>query len=72
MLVVIKTILENIQCHSMKELSSTLKIPKSNTDYHLHQLVYVGHFGECSLEIRIKHMEFSTISSFLMQTSMIK
>lgn len=68
MLVVIKTILENIQCHSMKELSSTLK----NTDYHLHQLVYVGHFGECSLEIRIKHMEFSTISSFLMQTSMIK
>ena len=39
-----KTIIENNQRYTMQELADILKISKSSTEYHLHQLGYVHYF----------------------------
>ena len=40
----IETIIENNQCYTMREIADILKISKSSTENHLHQLGYVHHF----------------------------
>ena len=38
----IETIIENNQCHTMREIADILKISKSSVENHLHQLGYVN------------------------------
>ena len=40
----IETLIENNQCYTMREIANILKISKSSTENHLHQLGYVNHF----------------------------
>ena len=40
----IKTIIENNQRYTMREIADILKISKSSVENHLHQLGYVNHF----------------------------
>ena len=40
----IKTIIENNQCYTTREIADRLKISKSSVENHLHQLGYVNHF----------------------------
>ena len=40
----IKTLIENNQCYTTREISYILKISKSSVETHLHQLGYVNHF----------------------------
>ena len=40
----IKTLIENNQRYTMREIVDTLKISKSSVENHLHQLGYVKHF----------------------------
>ena len=42
----IKTLTENNQHYIMKEITNILKISKSRTENHLHQLGYVHHFDD--------------------------
>ena len=39
----IKTLIENNQCYTTQETADILKISKSSTENHLHQLGYVLH-----------------------------
>ena len=41
----IETLIENNQHYTTWEIADMLKISKSSTENHLHQLVYVSHFG---------------------------
>ena len=40
----IKTLTENNQCYTTREIADILKISKSSTENHLYQLGYVNHF----------------------------
>ena len=40
----IETFIENNQCYTTQEIADILKISKSSTENHLHQLGYVNHF----------------------------
>ena len=40
----IETLFENNQCDTMQEIADILKISKSRTENHLHQVGYVNHF----------------------------
>ena len=40
----IKILIENSQCYTTQEIADILKISKSSTENHLHQLSYVNHF----------------------------
>ena len=43
-LIVIKTLIEKNQCYTTQKIADILKISKSSTENHLHQLGYVHHF----------------------------
>ena len=40
----IEMLIENDQCYTTQEIANILKISKSSTENHLHQLGYVNHF----------------------------
>ena len=40
----IETFIENNQCYTTQEIADILKISKSSTENHLHQLGYIHHF----------------------------
>ena len=40
----IKTLVENNQCYTTREIADILKISKSSTENHLHPIGYVHHF----------------------------
>ena len=41
----IKTLIENNQCYTTREIADILKMSKSSVENHLHQLGYVSRFG---------------------------
>ena len=40
----IKTLIENSQCYTTREIADILRISKSSAENHLHQLGYVNRF----------------------------
>ena len=40
----IKTLIDNYQCYTMREVANILKISKSSVENHLHQLGYINCF----------------------------
>ena len=43
----IESLTENNQHYTMQEIANILKMSKSSTENHLHQLGYVNHFEVC-------------------------